>query len=117
MNEDLTEIKSELFQLFKISSSLSVPIALRRLLYDTFRCAICQATPMTPPVIFARCCKTILGCQSCVDSWYRGEDGQQRTWPKCREPRAYVETTKLNGLDEFLGAVADILHEQSEDDE
>ena len=33
---------------------------------------------MTPPVIFARCCKIILGCQSCVDSWYRGEDVQER---------------------------------------
>ena len=71
--------------------------------------------PMKPPPIFARCYKSILGCQSCVDSWYRGDDGQQRTCPKYREPGAYVKMTKVNGLDNFLISVARLFDEVEEE--
>ncbi len=84
---------------------MHIPIAIRSILNDTFKCVICQESPMKPPVIFAKCCKSILGCQSCVDTWYQGEEMQTRTCPKCRGDRAYVETCKLNGLDEFLEAL------------
>jgi pectin methylesterase-like acyl-CoA thioesterase len=68
---------------------------------------------MKPPIIFARCCKSVLGCQSCVDTWYRGDEGQQRTFPNCREARAYVDTCKINGLDDFLTGIAPLLEVDS----
>ena len=115
IQDDIKEIREELSKVFLLTSAMQVPIALRRLLYDTFRCGICRSTPMKPPIIFARCCKSIIGCQSCVDTWYRGEEGQQHTCPNCRESRAYVETCKINGLDDFLTAIAPVLEVDSTD--
>ena len=122
IQDDIREVKGELSKVFLLTSTMQVPIALRRLLYDTFRCSICRATPMKPPIIFARCCKTILGCQVCVDTWYRGDEGQQRTCPNCRETRAYVDTCKVNGLDDFLTGISPIMevdsvHDDEEEDD
>ena len=102
-------MKDSLDKIFTVTNGMSVPIGLRHVLYDTFKCAICQSTPMIPPIIFAKCCKSILGCQSCVDTWYRGAEGQSRTCPRCRSDWAYVETCRLNGLDDFLTVIAPLL--------
>ncbi len=69
---------------------------------------------MKPPVIFARCCKQILGCQSCVDKWYRqdGEDSATRNCPLCRCERAYAETSIIKGLEEFLLGIAPLLSDE-----
>ena len=116
IQDDIKEIKVELSKVFLLTSTMQVPIGLRRLLYDTFRCGICRSTPMKPPIIFARCCKSVLGCQSCVDTWYRGDEGQQCTCPNCREARAYVDTCKINGLDDFLMGIAPLLEVDSIDE-
>ena len=100
----LIDVKDKLDKIFCLSRNMAVPIGLRSIIYDTFKCIICQNT-MEGPVIFARCCKTLIGCQKCVDQWYRGEDGQARSCPKCRAERAFVETSRLVGLDEFLQAI------------
>lgn len=117
MSDDIREMKDTMSKVFRLTSSMSVPLGLRNLLYDTFKCSICQATPMTPPVIFAKCCKNILGCQQCVDTWYRGEQGQSRTCPRCRSDRAYVETCKVNGLDDFLTGIAPLLEGANPEDD
>ena len=64
---------------------------------------------MVLPIIFAKCCKSIIGCQNCVDTWYRGAEGQTPTCPRCRSHRAYVETCEFNGLDDFLAAITPLL--------
>lgn len=109
ITSELKEVKDSIARIFKVTNSMNIPVGLRDVLYDTFKCSICQATPMAPPIIFAKCCKTILGCEKCVDTWYHGSEGQNRTCPKCRGERAYVETCRLNGLDEFLGIIEPIL--------
>ena len=109
ISSELKEVKDGLEKIFTLTNGMNVPISLRSMLYDTFRCSICHATPMVPPVIFAKCCKYILGCQQCVDTWYRGEQGQARTCPRCRSDRAFVETCRVNGLDDFLTAIAPLL--------
>ena len=68
---------------------------------------------MKPPIIFAKCCKSILGCQPCVDRWYRGKEGQRKYCPQCRSERAYVETCKMNGLDVGIAA---LLNDESDPD-
>lgn len=115
LSTDVREVKSSLAKIFTVTNSMSVPVGLRVTLYDTFKCSICQSTPMVPPIIFAKCCKSILGCQSCVDTWYRGDEGQSRTCPKCRSDRAYVETCKLNGLDDFLTIIAPLMETGPDD--
>ena len=66
ISSELKEVRSGLDKIFTLTSGMSIPVGLGSVLYDTFRCSICQATPMVPPVIFAKC---ILGCQQCVDIW------------------------------------------------
>ena len=122
MSTDIKEMKESVSKIFRLTNSMSIPLGLRQLLYDTFKCSICQLTPMVPPVIFAKCCKTVLGCQQCVDTWYRGEEGQSRTCPKCRSDRAYVETCRVNGLDDLLTGITPLLEgappaDDEEDDE
>ena len=75
MSTDIKEMKESVLKIFRLTNGMSIPLGLRQLLYDTFKCSICQSTPMVPPVIFAKCCKTVLGCQQCVNTWYRGRRG------------------------------------------
>ena len=69
---------------------MSAPIGLRNILYDTFKGIICQVTPVVPPIIFAKCCKTILGCEHCLDTWYPGAKGQTHTSLKWKSNHAGV---------------------------
>lgn len=117
LSNDIKQVKESVSKIFRLTNNMTIPLGLRQLLYDTFKCSICQSTPMVPPVIFAKCCKSVLGCQQCVDTWYRGEQGQTKTCPKCRSDRAYVETCKLNGLDDFLTGIAPLLEGTLQDEE
>ena len=117
ISNDVKQVKESVSKIFKLTTNMAIPLGLRQLLHDTFKCSICQSTPMVPPVIFAKCCKSVLGCQECMDTWYRGEQGQMRTCPKCRSDRAYVETCKLNGLDDFLTGIAPLLDGTPQDDD
>ena len=99
---------------------MKIPAGLYRLIADTFRCQICRKTPITPPAIYARCCKRIIGCEGCVDTWYSGES--VRTCPHGRCERAYAETMRIRGLDDFLHGIDPLFNtddnqEQSTSDE
>lgn len=92
-----------------------LPPGLLRQLNETFKCHICSNVPMKPPIIFARCCKRILGCQVCVDRWFRGDDEESTTHacPLCHGERAYAETSIIKGMDDFLLAIAPMLLEEN----
>ena len=109
--EDVKSIHRDLQSVLKLTPNSKVPLGLKQVLLDTFRCNICIATPMVPPIIYTRCCKRILGCQSCVDTWYSGEEGMRKKCPICRSERAYADTTQLKGLDDFLLTIAPILNQ------
>ena len=47
---------------------------------NTFSCKICLGI-INPLVIFARCCKNILGCEMFVDNLYGGENGTVKRCP------------------------------------
>lgn len=93
---ELKEVKDGLEKIFTLTNGMSIPTGLWSVLHDTFRCSICHATPMVPPIIFANCYKYILGCQECVDTRYWVEQGQARTCCRCRSDIAYIETCRLN---------------------
>ena len=98
---EVRELRENIAKLFEVNKQLPIPIGLRKALNDTFKCIICQST-ISPPVIFGRCCKCLIGCQTCVDRWYRGEQGHMQTCPRCRAERGYAETCIFKGLDDFL---------------
>ncbi len=84
---EIKEIRKDMQSFLKLSSHMKtkLPPGLFQQLYDTSKCHICQASPMKPPIIFDRCCRRIVGCQVCVDSWHHGEEeGVARTCLLCR---------------------------------
>ena len=118
---DLSTIKEEVHAMhqdiqcfFQLDKHTKIPTPLYHKLCDTFKCNICRNSPIIPPVIFARCCKSIVGCQTCVDTWYRGDSGITKKCPLCGTDRALPETIRLHGLDDFLEALQPLLNESEE---
>ena len=60
---------------------------------------------MTPPVIFTKCCRSLLGCMGCVNEWYSGPDAFTKNCPNCSTERGCVETVRIAGIDEFLEVI------------
>ena len=117
---EISEIKGNLASVFKLSASMKnkLPLGLTRHLSETFKCQICSRVPMKPPIIYTRCCKRILGCQTCVDKWFRGDDEEstRRSCPLCRGERAYAETSIIKGLDDLLVAITPLLSEEEDEE-
>ena len=86
-----------------------MPLGLRGLLQDTLKYKICHIPPMRPPIILAKCCQSILGCESCVNWWYEGTDALSKLCPGCQGERDYAETIQLHGLDDLLSGIRDII--------
>lgn len=49
-----------------------------------------------PPIIVTKCCRAILGCQSCVDQ--AGDDGLSKSCPNCTADRKLVSSISANEL-------------------
>ena len=92
--------KIEKIQLALWVKSNSIPTAFREALSHAFRCKICQVTPFVPPVILARCCTSIIGCQKCADTWYSGTNALTKNCPLCQHERGYAQTSTIHGFDE-----------------
>ena len=77
IRKDIKLVCQDIQQMYKIDRHTKLPVALYHQLHNTFKCRICHNAPIVPNVTFARCCKSIVGCQSCTDQWYR-EDGMNK---------------------------------------
>ena len=97
-----------------LSADNSIPMGLKRILRETFKCRVCHTVPINPPVIVIKCYQTILGCDSCLNSWYSEEDALTETFPSCRAARGYNETMLLRGLDDFLIQVRKAIRTEEE---
>lgn len=84
-----------------LDSSSRLPISFKKLIIGHFQCKICQQI-IVPPAIATQCRQSILGCSSCVNKWYSGEEALTKTCPACRADRGYNGTMILRGLDQFL---------------
>ena len=103
--DSIDSVKETLGDVMALSKDTPIPLGLKRLLRDTFRCIICRTVPVQPPVIVTKCCKKILGCETCVNHWYSGDEALTKTCPACRAERGYNETMLLRGLDDFLSGI------------
>jgi hypothetical protein len=83
----------------------SFPPALKQNFIDCLKCKICQSAPFRPPIILAKCCSNIVGCQTCVDAWFSGTDALVKPCPICKCTRGYAQTTRLHGMDELCEAL------------
>ena len=93
--DEMTATKELLTEITTLSADAELPLPFKRLINDTFKCCICHSVPMKPPVIIARCCKNMLGCQGCVDRWYSGPDQMTKLCPICKTDHAYNDTLVL----------------------
>ena len=59
MKEQIEEIR-----MCAADSKAQMPLALKTSLQENFKCRICHSLPIRPPVMIARCCRSILGCES-----------------------------------------------------
>ena len=100
--EDIDTIKEAIQDIMHLNSQSKLPLGIVRLLRDAFQCKICLEIPVKPPAIISKCCKTIIGCEECVNKWYSGTDALTKMCPSCRTERGYSETFVLRGIDVFL---------------
>ena len=84
MQEDITEIVAAVCTIKELDKDSAVPNSLKHLIRDAFKCKICLRVPLSAPPIISKCCKTILGCETCVNEWYSGEDALTKSCPLCR---------------------------------
>lgn len=108
MKADLTSIRENINKLCTATKDTVIPIGLKVTLQDTLKCKICLSAPMQHPVIYAKCCKTLIGCESCVNHWYAGE-GINKACPVCGTDRGLTETSRVCGLEELLDGVREAL--------
>lgn len=101
--ETVGESKQEMMKILQFSNENDVPLALKNLVKETFSCKICHKAPFAPPIVASTCCGAIIGCQSCIQSWYgTGSDVFDKACPLCRAERGYSHTFRLCGMDDFL---------------
>lgn len=113
---DVGELKSAVSDILTLSKETKIPLGLHWMLRDTLKCKICLSVPMTPPIIVSKCCKTVVGCEKCVNEWYSGPDALTKTCPSCRAERGYNETMLLRGFDDFITEVKKVIQTQDERD-
>ena len=106
---EVGSIKENVLDMFSLNKNSNIPLGLKRVIRDTFQCTICCRVPIHSPVIVTKCCKTILGCETCVNAWYSGAEMLTKTCPSCRAERGCNETMVLRGLDDFLLQMAKVL--------
>ena len=112
---EISSLRHDIRQILKLTKGMKLPPGLYIQLKETFKYHICQASPITPPVIYTRCCKNLLGCESCVDKWYSGNEGRARNCPLCRYERGLPETSRLNRLDDFLQSISSLFADDEDD--
>lgn len=106
-------IKKSLGEVFTLTKDSKIPLGLKRIMGETFQCKLCKEVPIKPPLIIGKCCKVILGCESCVNGYYTGLDALTKPCPHCRAPRGYNETMVFRGFDDFLECIKNALSDSS----
>lgn len=105
LNEEFAIVKDNITDIMQLTSESKIPLSLKKLICDHFKCSLCHSTPINPPIIVSKCCKTIIGCEGCVNTWFSGSDALTKSCPICRAKRGYNEMMILKGIDDFLHGV------------
>ena len=115
LSDEVACIRDMMADIMSLNANTNLPIGLRRVLQDTFKCQICHSVPVRPPVIVTKCCRNILGCQQCTNTWYSGPEAMSKTCPMCRADRGCNETMILHGLTDFMDSIKKVCGNDSEE--
>ena len=110
LKENIISIKKQLDSMLALPKSSEVPPGLLKLIEDSLKCKICHNTPVKPPIMMAMCCKSVVGCETCVDQWYLDTNSKEelasKLCPLCKSERAFAQTVRLHGLDELAEGIS-----------
>ena len=109
IKESISGMEKKLSEILEVNEKMSIPTGLHRSLMDTFMCKVCRNFPMKPPLIYSKCCKSVIGCESCINKWYSGDEALTKVCPLCGSARGYNETAQILGFDEFVQDVEKIM--------
>ena len=67
----------------QVKAASSLPLPLLDKLQTDLQCSVFKEVPHRQPVIDSTCCSSIVGCESCITTWYEGLGiGRPKPWPK-----------------------------------
>ena len=66
--KSIDNLRDDVSKILQVNKEMGVPVGLCNALTEVLKCKICHAIPMMPPILYAKCCKSIIGCERCVNS-------------------------------------------------
>jgi hypothetical protein len=64
LTDEVSGLKEIVSDIMKLTKDSEIPLGLKKTVGDTFKCKICHTSPIKPPIIISKCCKSLLGCES-----------------------------------------------------
>ena len=98
--EEVREVKEEIGKIRELAFRHKFSLSFIQSFEEAFRCSICHVTPAKLPLIACQACSTLLGCESCTNTWYG--NGFDKKCPKCNTPRGLSKTFALKGFDNIV---------------
>jgi len=118
LKDSVATLKDDISKLVDVNSTMVMPLGLGKSISDLMKCKICHSMPMSPPLIYARCCKSILGCEKCANAWYNGDNVLTKQCPLCAQASGYNETQCVLGFDDFAQTLKKMYtNEQNEEEQ
>ena len=113
LQEVLGSLQHKVNLVLTLTPETKLLLGLKKLLMDSFSCKTFKELPIEPPIIFSKYCRAIVGCETCVNCWYSGEDAMTKMCPHCQAERGYAERVRLVGLDDFLQGIKNLVSEDA----
>ena len=98
--EEVREVKEEIGKICELAFRHKFSLSFIQSFEEAFRCSICHVTQAKLPLITCQACSTLLGCESCTNTWYGS--GFDKKCPKCNTPRGMSKTFIQKGFDNLV---------------
>jgi len=98
--EEVQEVKHEIAKFRELAFRHKFSLSFINAFEEAFSCSICKITPVEPPIIACQACSTLVGCESCTNTWY--QNGLDKKCPKCNSSRGLSKTFVLKGFDDLV---------------
>ena len=108
LKHTVADVQKNIKDLLLVNEKMTITVGLHRSLGD-----ICKNL-MKPPLIYSKCCKSVIGCEDCINKWYSGNEALTKVCPLCGSARGYNETAQIMGFNEFIADIKILLSGQSE---
>ena len=107
-------MEKKLMEILEVNEKMNIPTGLHRSLMDTFMCKVCRNFPMKPPLIYSKCCKSVIRYEGCVDKWYTVDKALTKVCPLCGSTRGFNETAQILAFNEFVQDVKRMMGESNQ---